>query len=1741
MKNIVHPKKKFSKTEYEINSIKKNTKNNEEDSEELSNAYRNINALLSNCIESIRREEKDNDNMNNSLFKNVSGYINKNQVSSNKINKIIKSSFTNNKKKIDNFNKSNTLSNSNTFLIKTSEENLLKSINMENDGKKRLICQKKTSPLKLNKKKTILSETSYNINIKTSILDDKVNNNNHSTKNNTLIAKNSKLKNSKSNKHVFFGHKKDDDFFINKELSSFNVLNKNFTIRTKGTKSSLKTNKTIKAQNNKINRRNEFNGINFNFNSNIESFSPKSIKNIKAKKIKKVVFKEQTKEQKIKRRKKKLNTFGYISKEFKKELDKNCVNFSKINLSKKSVLSDEKSPKTLNKINSLKKPKTFSNTFIINEKMIDNYLKKNTNKSIKPVKNSKKDMKILTLEQIEKNVKQSLIGINLTEVKKELYDLENNDISEVIRNLPTKKFGNDIVNKSSVKSNNINKVVDLNNSKELKSESSKSININQNNYRKLFIVRKVYDSLDDEEIGDEEVSNFYLDPHCFTIYFIDSLIIIFSFLELFYLPLFLGYKNNYCRDNLSFESLFFYSIDFIYIIDLMTGFFRAYYNFEEFLIRNNIDIIINYLKSWFIFDFIEAIPFYTLLNFHEKKCNEITINYIYNVNTYKLYYTSLLIKLLKIFKTFDHNKAMDKINDFLNNNEFFNNWNGVISNLLLIVSLLHFCSCIFIFLGKVFQPGWIVIKGIQNQRFSYIYITAIYYLMTTLTTVGYGDISVETSQERYYQIIILLVGTCAYSWILTFISNYIKKINERYIDFENKVKILREIRISYPLLKNELYEKIIRYLKYNKSENKYNVDYILDSLPLSLKNNVIIDMYKPIIKNFQFFKSFQNSDFFVKIVTSLKPVLSIKDDILIQEGDVIEDIIFIKKGVLSLEIYIDLDNAQESCEARLNPNGASTIFHQPQSIRTAKGFNSQSLISSNINYSKLNTLTKKAIIKSNRKQMNIINLRKNEHYGDVLMILNERSPLTVKVKSKKAELFFLQKTEATEISNKYPNIWKRIVRKSLYNMNKIKSLIKKKIIIFCDLNGIWISPDLRKKANVEISEEYNSFIENLFPNNKNINLGKTCLISKNRNETNKSKKSFNQSSENKLKENQINSIIYEVDENIESNRNSYINQNKNINNSKNFAFRFSNKKERNSDTSNFFSSNNIKSGLKSFLNKSFVSQKSFKNNKKESENKDSLLLFNNSNSSNSISNKKKIKYDSLSKQESSLHVRENIKEISNKSDKTNKNNEMESNKNLNLINKKLNKMLTAIEEKIKPNSGQINNLNINFVTYKNVNFPFNIKNVNRRFSEPNISINNKYSKYSEEDNEINEEIYSNEDFNINIEKENMNCNTLDKNDKIIYPYLNFYFNNQNNNLNEFNLSKLLEKNKTSLIKEDIETKISKNCDLIKSSGFSNLYTTSSISFSIDSIYYNVNKLTGYRIQKDALLQQKIKNYILDECFFQTNSINCKKINNFNAILSEDKKKKMVKKFGSFQPVNTRNSVGKSNSYIGINNDDTPKHKKIKMRNSLKLRQKRIDSMDNSNIINKFHQNHKSLIDFDKSQKNRKSKRRRSINFRQIYNSSILNYSNLSNRNSSVIQDDNNFYFKKKTTSKRTAIKLNDDEEMSFYARMKTIRNKNNKNEDNTSISFISNPKKFSLMDQISQNIQNNKQNLNNPEEYYNGFFSNILQRRKTISKKQFKATKKPSNYNIMNYNNIKRTSTSSEAIHRNNINSKFKI
>ena len=64
------------------------------------------------------------------------------------------------------------------------------------------------------------------------------------------------------------------------------------------------------------------------------------------------------------------------------------------------------------------------------------------------------------------------------------------------------------------------------------------------------------------------------------------------------------------------------------------------------------------------------------------------------------------------------------------------------------------------------------------------------------------------------------------------------------------------------------------------------------------------------------------------------------------------------------------------------------------------------------------------------------------------MFLNLQSPLTLRTKTKMAELYYLHKTAAVEISTSYPLIWKQINKKSLYNYEQIKKLMNKVLKIF---------------------------------------------------------------------------------------------------------------------------------------------------------------------------------------------------------------------------------------------------------------------------------------------------------------------------------------------------------------------------------------------------------------------------------------------------------------------------------------------------------------------------------------------------------------------------------------------------------------------------------------------------------------------------------------------------------------------
>ena len=273
------------------------------------------------------------------------------------------------------------------------------------------------------------------------------------------------------------------------------------------------------------------------------------------------------------------------------------------------------------------------------------------------------------------------------------------------------------------------------------------------------------------------------------------------------------------------------------------------------------------------------------------------------------------------------------------------------------------------------------------------------------------------------------------------------------------------------------------------------------------------------INNFIFFKNIDNSDFIIKVVNSFVPIISIKDDIIIQEGDYIKEIIFIKKGLISLNINFDLNDIEFSVNKYIYKNqiGKYNIHTQKKiNLIKQKLFLEKSFDSS---YSEINVNTNNA----NLLEIKIIEIRNNEHFGDALMLLNERSPLNAKIRTKSAELLILRKIDAIEIYSLYPNIWKRINKISSHNMEQIYLKIRKYVIEFAKINKIDLNKILnkeKKSTNIKLTSKKVKFnekaIHNAYNELKNSNL---------ENKQDKNEKKINISLNKGVKNNDIINVI----------------------------------------------------------------------------------------------------------------------------------------------------------------------------------------------------------------------------------------------------------------------------------------------------------------------------------------------------------------------------------------------------------------------------------------------------------------------------------------------------------------------------------------------------------------------------------------------------------------------------------------
>ena len=297
-------------------------------------------------------------------------------------------------------------------------------------------------------------------------------------------------------------------------------------------------------------------------------------------------------------------------------------------------------------------------------------------------------------------------------------------------------------------------------------------------------------------------------------------------------------------------------------------------------------ISLRYMGSFFIIDAISAVPLLTYCNLFLD---------------YDIYYIFKIIKLFKGLKI-PSLKFGKLYSLYLGNNFDINlsdNLKSFIKSAIAFYTIVHVLTCVWIYFSKYSLNNNWIIHDIDKQSSFKIYISSYYYNLTTLFTVGYGDIHSYSMEERTYNLVLLVFGLIINTYTISFLSNLITSQDDIKMKYHNKILCLNEIKQEYDI-NNKVYLKIKRYIRYLIFNNNRDKKAFIFELPGNVKNQLICNMYRDMIANFVFFKNSHNQDFNAKILLALRPIKAYKNEKVIKQDNIVEEIVIVRAGHLSL-------------------------------------------------------------------------------------------------------------------------------------------------------------------------------------------------------------------------------------------------------------------------------------------------------------------------------------------------------------------------------------------------------------------------------------------------------------------------------------------------------------------------------------------------------------------------------------------------------------------------------------------------------------------------------------------------------------------------------------------------------------------------------------------------------------------------------------------------------------------------
>ncbi|XP_035510745.1 potassium voltage-gated channel subfamily H member 4a [Morone saxatilis] len=338
------------------------------------------------------------------------------------------------------------------------------------------------------------------------------------------------------------------------------------------------------------------------------------------------------------------------------------------------------------------------------------------------------------------------------------------------------------------------------------------------------------------------------------------------------------------------------AVEMLFILDIILNFRTTYVSQSGQVVYDARSIYLHYCTTWFFVDLIAALPFDLL--------------YAFNITV------ASLVHLLKTFRLLRLLRLLQKL-------DRYSQYSAVVLTLLMSVFALlaHWMACVWYVIGRkeiessdpvTWDIGWLQELGKRLEK-PYInstmggpsipsaYIASLYFTLSSLTSVGFGNVCANTDAEKIFSICIMLMGALMHAVVFGNVTAIIQRMYSRRSLYHTRMKDLKDF-IRVHRLPQQLKQRMLEYFQATWSVNNgINANELLHDFPDELRADIAMHLNKDILQLPVFERASRGC--LRSLSLHIKTSFCAPGEYLIRHGDALQANYFVCSG--SLEVLKD--------------------------------------------------------------------------------------------------------------------------------------------------------------------------------------------------------------------------------------------------------------------------------------------------------------------------------------------------------------------------------------------------------------------------------------------------------------------------------------------------------------------------------------------------------------------------------------------------------------------------------------------------------------------------------------------------------------------------------------------------------------------------------------------------------------------------------------------------------------------